>query len=55
MEQRSDLLPNFKLNGDMKTKYLFGIVALLYFGCTETEFDKVTLPTTDVSGEYVVT
>jgi hypothetical protein len=39
----------------MKTKYLFGIVALLYLGCTETEFDKVTLPTTDIAGEYVVT
>lgn len=31
------------------------IAAVLLWGCTETEFDKVVLPTTDVAGEYVVT
>ena len=28
---------------------------VLLASCTETEFDKVVLPTTDVAGEYVVT
>lgn len=30
------------------------ITALAYMGCTETESEKVTFPTTAVTGEYVV-
>lgn len=29
-------------------------VGLLLWGCTETEFDKVLLPTSQIGGEYVV-
>lgn len=31
------------------------IAALLVWSCTETEFDKILLPTSDIGGEYVVT
>jgi hypothetical protein len=31
------------------------VAMVLLWSCTETEFDKVVLPTTDVAGEYVVT
>lgn len=31
------------------------VAAALCWSCTETEFDKVVLPTTEVAGEYVVT
>lgn len=34
---------------------LSSIVIFLSAGCTDTEFKKVTLPTTGISGEYVVT
>lgn len=30
------------------------ITTLAYMGCTETEYEKVTFPTTVVTGEYVV-
>lgn len=37
-------------------KYIaaFALAGLLLWGCTETEFDKVLLPTSDIGGEYVV-
>nr|PZN48419.1 MAG: hypothetical protein DIU61_18795 [Bacteroidota bacterium] len=31
------------------------VTAVLFWSCTETEFDKVLLPSTEVAGEYVVT
>lgn len=34
---------------------LLSAVAFLLWSCTETEFDKVLLPTSEVGGEYVVT
>jgi hypothetical protein len=37
------------------TNILLFALAVLLAGCTETEFDKVTLPTTDIGGEYVTT
>ena len=36
----------------MDKKYILFSTFLFLFGCTETEFDKVTLPTTGVAGEY---
>ena len=39
-----------------KKKYIvtFSIAGLLLWSCTEMEFDKVLLPTSDIGGEYVV-
>ncbi|HLT80390.1 MAG TPA: lipid-binding protein, partial [Cyclobacteriaceae bacterium] len=44
------------MNPSIRRNAIAALVALtLLWSCTETEFDKVLLPTTEVAGEYVVT